>query len=167
METIHKLVQSWLSEDEKKYLHLTNTKTIGSFIAIDQLPHFLKGTNTQSYRTVPVDAPSAHELSKRLGLKEGKAEKLSKHFEHEKIFPILDSYGNSLEKVSKSLIQELRQKAVERVEKNPELYYEKDVEKVKSNDWFVRRFLHNYKSEVDVNKGLEALDKALKWRKSY
>jgi hypothetical protein len=81
LETIHKLVQSWLSEDERRYLHLTNKKNINEFIPKEQLPDFLLGTNTQSYRIVPSNAPSAAELAKKLGLKEGKADKFVKHFE--------------------------------------------------------------------------------------
>jgi len=80
LETAHKLVQSWLNEDERKYLHLTNKKNINEYISKEQLPDFLNGTNTQSYRTVPADAPSAEELANRLSLKEGKAEKFVKHF---------------------------------------------------------------------------------------
>ena len=81
LETIYKLVQSWLSDDESKYLHLTNNKTITDYITRDQFPDFLKGTNTCNYRVTPVDALSALELSKKLGLKEGKGEKFAKHFE--------------------------------------------------------------------------------------
>ncbi|CAG2178165.1 unnamed protein product, partial [Oppiella nova] len=67
----------------------------------------------------------------------------------------------------KELVAELRQKAVERCEKSPDLYYSEDVERLKRDDWSVRRYLHQHKSKPDVQKGLEALDKALKWRKAY
>ncbi|XP_054153437.1 motile sperm domain-containing protein 2-like [Oppia nitens] len=84
----------------------------------------------------------------------------------DKSFPIYDTYANSLV-ISKDLIEELRQKIVERVDKTPDLYYSEDIKRLRSNDWFVRRFLYEPKSKTDVNKALDALDKSLKWRKSF
>ena len=84
----------------------------------------------------------------------------------EPVFPILDIY-NKTAKISKDLIEEVRQKFLERVDKNPDLYYNEDVERVKTNDWTVRRYLYRYNKEPDVNTGLGALDKAMKWRKSF
>ena len=81
-------------------------------------------------------------------------------------FPILDIYIKT-SKIPKNLIEEVRQKFVERVAKNPELYYNEDVERVKTDDWTVRRFLYRFNKDPDVNKGLEALDKAMKWRKPF
>ncbi|XP_054163259.1 motile sperm domain-containing protein 2-like [Oppia nitens] len=83
-----------------------------------------------------------------------------------KTFEILDTYSNSLV-VPKDLIEDLRQKIVERFAANPDLYYTKDIEKLKTNDWSVRRFLYEHKSKPDVSKALESMDKALKWRKSF
>ena len=84
----------------------------------------------------------------------------------EPVFPILDIY-NKTAKISKDLIEEVRQKFLERVDKNPDLYYNEDVERVKTDDWTVRRYLYRFNKEPDVNTGLEALDKAMKWRKSF
>ena len=81
-------------------------------------------------------------------------------------FPILDVY-NKTTNIPKSLIEEVRQKFLERVKNNPDLYYNEDVERVKSDDWTVRRYLYRFKSEPDVKKGLESLDKAMKWRKAF
>ena len=84
----------------------------------------------------------------------------------ETVFPILDSYRKS-QNISNELIVELRQKFIERVEKNPELYYKEDVKRIETNEWTVRRFLYNYSVKPDLIKGLEAIDKAMKWRKAY
>ena len=85
----------------------------------------------------------------------------------ESAFPVLNSFTKSLDMVTPKMTEELRQYFLEKVDTNPDLYYEEDVERVKLNDWSVRRFLYNYKTNPDLNKGLEALDKAMKWRKSY
>ncbi|CAG2166687.1 unnamed protein product, partial [Oppiella nova] len=53
-------------------------------------------------------------------------------------FPMLDTYAKSIESVPKELVAELRQKAVERCEKSPDLYYSEDVERLKRDDWSVR-----------------------------
>ena len=79
-------------------------------------------------------------------------------------FPTLNSYEESL-KIPSSAVEELRNKIIEIINKSPELYYEKDVERVKSNNWWISRFLNQHKSNSD--KALEYLDKALKWRKSF
>jgi hypothetical protein len=81
LEAIYKMVRTWLNDEQKKYIYLIKKKTINEYVAKDQLPDFLLGTNTQPYRDVPKDAPTALELAKRLGLKEGKAEKMIKHLE--------------------------------------------------------------------------------------
>lgn len=80
LETVYKMVQSWLSEEEKKYLHLTKKKNINDYVAKDQLPDFLLGTNPLSYRITPGNALKAEDLGRKLGLKEGKGEKFAKHF---------------------------------------------------------------------------------------
>ena len=85
----------------------------------------------------------------------------------ETAFPSLDSYAKSLDMISNKMIEDLRNNFLKRVDKNPELYYVEDVERVKRNDWTVRRFLYNYKTKPDLSKGLEALDKAMKWRKAF
>ncbi|XP_054163365.1 motile sperm domain-containing protein 2-like [Oppia nitens] len=79
-------------------------------------------------------------------------------------FATLNSYEVS-QKIADSLISELRQKFLELVAKNPELYYDKDIEKIKSKNWSIQRFLNHHKSNVD--KALDGLDSAMKWRKSF
>ena len=81
-------------------------------------------------------------------------------------FPILNIYEKT-SNMPKNLIEEVRKKFLERVNNNPELYYPEDVERVKTDDWNVRRFLHTFKSEPNADKAVEALDRAMKWRKSY
>ena len=79
-------------------------------------------------------------------------------------FPTLNSREEAA-KISSSMVSELRTKFLEAVAKAPELYYDKDVEKLKTNDWSLQRFLNHSKSNVD--KAVECLDEAMKWRKSF
>ncbi|CAG2166688.1 unnamed protein product [Oppiella nova] len=79
-------------------------------------------------------------------------------------FPTLNSREEAA-KISSSMVSELRTKFLEVVAKAPELYYDKDVEKLKTNDWSLQRFLNHSKSNVD--KAVECLDEAMKWRKSF
>ena len=79
-------------------------------------------------------------------------------------FATLNSYEEA-SKISSAAVQELRHKILEVIQKNPELYYEKDVERLKTNEWPIRRFLNHQK--MNSEKAFEALDKSLKWRKSF
>ena len=83
-----------------------------------------------------------------------------------KAFPTYDIYEKS-KSIPKSVIEEVRQKFLELAKQNPDLYYAADVERVKSDDWTIRRYVYRDNSEPDVQKGLEALDKAMKWRKEF
>jgi len=79
-------------------------------------------------------------------------------------FPRMKSYEEASQ-IDSSLVEQVRDRFLERVAKSPELYYEKDIDRVKSNNWSIQRFLGHMKSDVD--KAVEALDKAMKWRKSF
>ena len=81
-------------------------------------------------------------------------------------FPFSDAYQRA-SSVLQTLIQELRQKFLERAEKSSDQYYSDDIERAKTDDWTISRFLYHFNGEPDVNRALEALDKALKWRKSF
>jgi hypothetical protein len=81
LEAVYKMVRTWLNDEQNKYIYMAKKKNINEYIAKEQLPDFLLGTNTQPYRDVPSDAPTAEELAKKLGLKEGKAEKLVNHMQ--------------------------------------------------------------------------------------
>lgn len=62
------------------------------------------------------------------------------------------------------LIKSVRQKFLDHVAANPTLYHDNDVERVRTNDWTVNRFILVNKNESDA---LKALIKAMEWRKSY
>ncbi|CAG2109853.1 unnamed protein product, partial [Medioppia subpectinata] len=79
-------------------------------------------------------------------------------------FPTLNAFEES-SAISVAMVTELRQKFLEIVSKNPELYYDKDIDKIKSDDWSLKRFLNQNKCNEE--KALESIDKAMKWRKSF
>jgi hypothetical protein len=81
LEAIYKIARNMINQEHQKYIYLTKKKNLNNYIAKDQLPDFLLGTCTKSYRSVPTNAPTAQDLAKKLCLKEGKAEKLVKHLE--------------------------------------------------------------------------------------
>ena len=81
LEAVFKVVRSWLNEEQEKYCYLIGKKNINEYVAINELPDFLLGQCKEPYRTVPEEAPSAHELAEKLGIKVEKADKLVKHLE--------------------------------------------------------------------------------------
>ena len=68
-------------------------------------------------------------------------------------------------KVPSALMEEVRSAFLERAAKSADLYNDEDVAKVKANDWWVTRFVANNKQNKE--KAIEALDKAMKWRKEF
>ena len=80
-ETIFRVIRTWLCEEQRKHNYLISKKTIHRFVASDQLPNVLMGTNPVSFRTVPEKAPSTHELAQRLNIDLDKADKLVKHLQ--------------------------------------------------------------------------------------
>lgn len=83
-----------------------------------------------------------------------------------KVFPTYDIFERS-KSIPKSIIEEVRLKFLESAKQDPNAYYSADVERVKSDDWTVRRYIYRDNAEPDVQKGFERLDKAMKWRKEY
>ena len=65
---------------------------------------------------------------------------------------------------SKEAIGNIRSKFLADAQQNPDKYHQKDVERVKTNDWPIERFLLVNKSE---DTALAALIKTMEWRKSY
>lgn len=81
IKPVFKVVQTWLNEEQNKYCYLVGKKTVNEYVSADQLPDFLLGTNTASYRSVPDGCPTVHELAEKSGIKVEKADKLVKHLE--------------------------------------------------------------------------------------
>jgi hypothetical protein len=65
----------------------------------------------------------------------------------------------------KRLIPKLREIFLNEANKELELYYSEDIEKVITNDWSVHRFLLS--SKGDINDGLNRMKNAFKWRKMF
>ncbi|OTF76811.1 major sperm protein-like protein [Euroglyphus maynei] len=56
LQYIFKLVQTWLPEDDRKFFHMTNKKTLTDYIDKNQLPSFLLDTEimaNESWRSLP------------------------------------------------------------------------------------------------------------------
>ncbi len=67
--------------------------------------------------------------------------------------------------IPNSLVEELRDRFLEEVAKNPDLYYQEDIDRIKSSDWPLQRFLLVRKNKVED--ALKSLINAMQWRKSY
>ena len=65
---------------------------------------------------------------------------------------------------SKEAIGNIRNKFLAQTQQNPNKYHMKDVERVKTNDWSIERFLLVNKNEETA---FAALIKTMEWRKSY
>lgn len=81
LQYVFRLVQTWLPKEHQKLLHLVNKKEIKDYVAEQELPDFMDGSNELSYRTVPKNSPSAQELADRIGLKKKDVDKLLNHLE--------------------------------------------------------------------------------------
>ncbi|RWS13518.1 Motile sperm domain-containing protein 2-like protein [Dinothrombium tinctorium] len=63
------------------------------------------------------------------------------------------------------MIREVREKFLEDYKANADLYESVDIEKIKQNDFYVRRYI-NYLNQ-GPEKGLEQMKKAYRWRKEF
>lgn len=78
----------------------------------------------------------------------------------------LGSGHNPNEEKERRLIQALRKHVIRRSADSPDSYYTEDVEKIKTCDWSVVRFIPDDSSEC-IDKISESIDSSLKWRKEY
>ena len=81
LEAAYKLFRSWLNEEQNKYIYLVDKNNLNNFVAAEQLPDFLKGSNTQPYRVVPEGVTTIHKVAEKYGIKKEKADKLAKYME--------------------------------------------------------------------------------------
>ncbi|RWS03407.1 Motile sperm domain-containing protein 2-like protein [Dinothrombium tinctorium] len=63
------------------------------------------------------------------------------------------------------MINEVREKFLKEYEENPHLYDSEDIEKIKQNDFYVRRYI-NYQNQ-GPEKGLKHMIKSYRWRKKF
>jgi hypothetical protein len=61
-------------------------------------------------------------------------------------------------------VSEIRHKFLSEVESNPDLYHDIDVERVRTEDWQVERYVIRHET---VDKAYEALVAAMQWKKSF
>ena len=66
--------------------------------------------------------------------------------------------------VNKQMVERIRNTIVDMTLKDSNKFDEKDVEKVKGNDWSIERFILCTKTEEEA---LKALVKCMEWRKSF
>jgi len=81
LKYVFQLVQSWLPKEHRELLHLVTKDDIHQYIANEELPDFMDGTNPLSYRSCPKSAPTAQELGNSLGISQKETDKLVKHVE--------------------------------------------------------------------------------------
>jgi hypothetical protein len=81
LQYVFKLVQTWLPKEQQKLLHLISKNELHNFVATEELPDFMGGTNELSYRSVPKNAPTAQEIADKIGLKKKDVDKLLNHLE--------------------------------------------------------------------------------------
>ena len=65
---------------------------------------------------------------------------------------------------SAPLVHEVRTKFLQEVEKDPDAYYQEDVDRIIRDDWYVKRYL--LARNRDVKESLVMLMDAMKWRKT-
>ena len=63
------------------------------------------------------------------------------------------------------IVIKVRESFLEEYEKNKELYYEGDIEKIKEDDWYVTRFILRNKKKVEPS--VEMLKNSMQWRKEF
>lgn len=78
--------------------------------------------------------------------------------------PPLDPNEDKL--IQLRLIQMLRNQVIQRSADSPDKYYAKDVERIRTSDWAVMRFIPDDPLEP-IDKIIESIDTCLKWRKEY
>ncbi|XP_054161632.1 motile sperm domain-containing protein 2-like [Oppia nitens] len=76
---VFKLVLSWLPKDHREVFHSVKKDDINQYIASDQLPDFMDGTNEMPYKLYPKSALTAHELAPQIGINDKDVEKLIQH----------------------------------------------------------------------------------------
>lgn len=67
--------------------------------------------------------------------------------------------------VEPELIDELKRRFNEEFAANPELYDERDYERINTNDWWTKRYL--LYRHGDMQKAFDLLKDNMKWRKEY
>jgi len=81
LQYVFKLVQTWLPKEHQKLLHLISKKELQDYVAAEELPDFMGGNNSLSYRIVPKNAPTAQEIADKVGMKKKDVDKLLNHLE--------------------------------------------------------------------------------------
>ena len=81
LNVVLKLIHSWLPQDLRELIHPITKKELNDYVDPDQLPDFLDGSCDLPYKTVPKDAPSAHDLAEKLSMDKSAADKLTKFLE--------------------------------------------------------------------------------------
>lgn len=67
--------------------------------------------------------------------------------------------------VKQELIDEVKRRFNEEYNQNPELYDERDLNRINTNDWWTKRYLLYRKHDVD--KAFDLLKDNMKWRKEF
>lgn len=78
----------------------------------------------------------------------------------------VDLNRNEDKLIQQRLIQALRNQMMQRSAESPDKYYWEDVEKIRTSDWAVMRFIPDDPLEP-IEKIVESIDTCLKWRKEY
>jgi len=81
LKYVFQLVQSWLPKEHRELLHSVAKEDINKYIASEELPDFMGGTNPLSYRNFPKTAPTAQELALQMGISDKDIDKLNKHLQ--------------------------------------------------------------------------------------
>ncbi|RWS22112.1 motile sperm domain-containing protein 2-like protein, partial [Leptotrombidium deliense] len=75
------------------------------------------------------------------------------------------SKSNRSKDFGNEVIEEVKRRFLDEYEANKDLYDEEDIERIITNDFFVRRFV-NFNGQ-GPEKGFEQMKKAYRWRKSF
>jgi len=78
---VFKLVQSWMPQESQKMIKLISKKEVKDYIAEDEMPDFMGGTNSLSYKDVPKGVFTAEEIAEKMNINKKACEKLMKHLE--------------------------------------------------------------------------------------
>lgn len=66
--------------------------------------------------------------------------------------------------VNKEIVESIRKNFLALAQEDSNRFHHADVEKIKSNDWWIERFVLTTKTE---DAALKALVKCMEWRKTY
>ncbi|XP_054166034.1 motile sperm domain-containing protein 2-like [Oppia nitens] len=72
---------------------------------------------------------------------------------------------NGISKITPQLLSDVRNQFLTDVNSNGSLYYDEDIECIKSNDWQIQRFILENKYNQEL--ALKGLTAAMRWRKSF